>query len=134
MDVPVNIDFLDLSPKSGNREKGAFIPYGYVEDENLRLRLYQRISALSSRQEISIMKRELKDRFGKLPAEVQRLYLIAELRISAAECGIRSVTVRNRTVMLSRGDDYLTVGNRHPRLDEEKATPMLKELIAIVKG
>ena len=132
MDVVVKIDFLDLSPHTGKRENGAYIPYEYIEDENLRLRLYQRISALDSKQEISQIKREIKDRFGKLPAEVQRLMLIAELRIVAADQGIKSVIVRNQQVMLSTEKQYLTFAGRHPRLEEGKTTPMLKELIGNV--
>ncbi|MBN2685202.1 MAG: transcription-repair coupling factor [Pontiellaceae bacterium] len=132
MEVTVKLDFLDLSPATGNAESGAFIPYRYIEDENLRLRLYQRISALATKQEINLIKQEIKDRFGKLPPEVQRLMLIAELRIVAADRDIKSVIVRDRTVMLSREKDYLTFGGRHPRLGEEKATAMLKELIRIV--
>ncbi|WP_168432929.1 transcription-repair coupling factor [Pontiella sulfatireligans] len=132
MDVVVKIDFLDLSPKSGDKATGAFIPYEYIEDENLRLRLYQRMSALATKQEISMMKREIKDRFGKLPQQVQRLMLIAELRIVAADCGVKSVIVRNRKVMLSKDNDYLTFGGRHPLLDEGPATAMLKELIGII--
>ncbi|MEA2067998.1 MAG: transcription-repair coupling factor [Verrucomicrobiota bacterium] len=133
MDVVVKLDFLNTSPKSGNREKGAFIPYEYIEDENLRLRLYQRMSALATKQEIALMKREIKDRFGKLPPEVQRLMLIAELRIVAADAGIKSVIVRNQQVMLSKDKEYLTFAGRHPRLDKEKATPMLKELIGLIR-
>jgi len=132
MDVVVKLDFLDLSPKSGNKENGAFIPYEYIEDENLRLRLYQRISALATKREITLMKREIKDRFGKLPAEVQRLMLIAQLRIVAADPGIKSVIVRNRQVMLSKDKEYLTINGHHPCLAETKATPMLKELIALL--
>jgi len=134
MDVTVKLDFLDLSPKSGNRKNGAFIPYDYIEDENLRLRLYQRISALATKQEIALMKREIKDRFGKLPPEVRRLMLIAELRIAAAGQGIKSVIVRNRKVMLSTGKDYRTTHGQHPLLDEDKTTPLLKEVISIVSN
>uniref|UniRef100_UPI00356A652D TRCF domain-containing protein n=1 Tax=Pontiella sp. TaxID=2837462 RepID=UPI00356A652D len=133
MDVAVKIDFLDLSPKSANRKDGAFIPYDYIEDETLRLRLYQRMSALATKQEIALMKREIKDRFGKLPAEVQRLMLIAELRIAAAVRGLDSVIVRDRQVMLAKEKDYLTFAGRHPRLFEETATAMLKELINLVQ-
>jgi len=132
MDVVVKIDFLDLSPKSGNNENGAFIPYEYIEDENLRLRLYQRMSALATKSEIALMKREIKDRFGKLPQPVHRLMLIAEIRIVAADRGIKSIIVRNQQVMLSKGKEYLTYRGRHPRLDEDKTTPMLKELIQII--
>jgi len=133
MDVVVKLDFLDLSPKSGNSENGAFIPYDYIEDENLRLRLYQRISALATKHEITLMKREIKDRFGKLPAEVQRLMLIAQLRIVAADHGIKSVIVRKRQIMLSKEKEYLTVAGRHPCLAEEKTTPRLKELIGLIR-
>ncbi|MCF7818135.1 MAG: transcription-repair coupling factor [Kiritimatiellales bacterium] len=132
MDVAVKIDFLGLSPHAGNRATGAFIPYDYIEDENLRLRLYQRISALATKPEITMMKQEIKDRFGKLPEEVQRLMLIAELRIVAADAGIKSITVRDRQVMLAKEKDYLTYNGRHPRLGETTATAMLKELIALM--
>jgi transcription-repair coupling factor (superfamily II helicase) len=134
MDVTVKLDFLDLSPATGRGNNGAYIPYDYIEDENLRLRLYQRISALATKQEITQMKREIKDRFGKLPPEVQRLMLIAELRIVAAEHGLKSVIVRNSQVMLSQEKEYRTIGGRHPILYADKATPMLKELIAIAGG
>ena len=132
MEVSVKLDFLDLSPKTGNRENGAYIPYHYIEDENLRLRLYQRLSALSTRKEISLIKQEIADRFGKLPAEVQRLLLIAELRIAAADRGIKSIVVRNRQAMLASGNDFLQNGGRHPRLDAEGATALLRELIQTV--
>ncbi|NLX26624.1 MAG: transcription-repair coupling factor [Lentisphaerae bacterium] len=134
MEVTVKLDFLDLSPATGNTESGAFIPYHYIEDENLRLRLYQRISALATKQEIDLIKMEIIDRFGKLPPEVQRLMLIAQLRIDAADRDIKSVIVRDRTVMLSRENDYVTVAGRHPRLREETPTAMLKELIRMVAG
>ncbi|MDF7825283.1 transcription-repair coupling factor [Pontiellaceae bacterium B12227] len=133
MDVTVKIDFLDLSPKSGNSKNGAFIPYEYIEDENLRLRLYQRMSALATKQEITLMKREIKDRFGKLPQEVQRLMLIAELRIVAADHGLKSVIVRDYQVMMSAEKRYKTFGGRHPTLNRDKTTPMLKEIIQLVQ-
>jgi len=132
MDVVVKLDFLNTSPKSGKSANGAFIPYEYIEDENLRLRLYQRISALATKPEITLMKREIKDRFGRLPAEMQRLMLIAELRIVAADVGIKSVIVRKRQIMLSKEKEYLTFNGHHPRLDEEKTTAMLKELISLI--
>ena len=134
MDVTVKIDFLDLSPQSGNRENGTFIPYEYIEDENLRLRLYQRISALATKQEINLMKREIKDRFGKLPQEVQRLMLIAELRIVAADYGLKSIIVRDYQVMMSKDKQYKTFGGRHPVLNRDKTTAMLKEIIQLVQS
>jgi transcription-repair coupling factor (superfamily II helicase) len=133
MEVAVKLDFLDLSPKTGRPENGAFIPYRYIEDENLRLRLYQRISALALKQEIRLIKREIKDRFGRLPQEMQRLMLIAELRIAAAARGITSVVVLGHRVLLSRDKVYVTVGGGRPALVKEKATERLKELIGLIE-
>jgi len=136
MDVTINIDFLNLSPMSqtDSSDNGAYIPYYYVEDENLRLRLYQRISILSTKREIMLMKREMKDRFGKLPKEVQRLFLLSELRIVAAEKGLKQVIVNNSRVMLCRGkNDYVQTGGRHPRLEQTRPDARLKELIELVK-
>ena len=133
MDVTVKIDFLDLSPKSGNKKNGAYIPYEYIEDENLRLRLYQRISALATKQEITLIKREIKDRFGKIPQEMLRIMLIAELRIVAADYGLKSIIVRDYQVMMSKDKKYKTFGGRHPILNRDKTTPMLKEIIQFVQ-
>jgi len=125
MDVVVKLDFLDFSPKRGHSKNGTYIPYEYIEDENLRLRLYQRISALATKTEITQIKREIKDRFGKLPPEFQRLLLIAELRIASAAANIKSVIVRNRQVMLSTAPST--------RLTQENATALLKELIELIR-
>ena len=132
MDVAVRIDFLNLSPAAGNLKDGAFIPYEYVEDENLRLRLYQRLSALAEKKEITLIKKEIKDRFGPLPAPVQRLLLIAQLRIIAANKGITAITVRNDQVMLNTNKGFITHDGQHPRLERISATERLKELIQLL--
>ena len=132
MDVAVRIDFLNLSPASGNLKDGAFIPYEYVEDENLRLRLYQRVSALAEKKEITLIKKEIKDRFGPLPAPVQRLLLIAQLRIIAAQKGIIAITVRNDQVMLNTDKGFITQAGQHPRLKGISPTERLKELIQLL--
>jgi transcription-repair coupling factor (superfamily II helicase) len=97
-----------------------------VEDENLRLRLYQRISALGTRKEIAQIKKELQDRFGKRPKEVQRLLLIAELRIVAAERGIESITVRQRNALFARS----SAASFRAFLEASRPTAMLKELLS----
>lgn len=134
MEVHLKLDFITLSPHANDRENGAYIPYAYIEDENLRLRLYQRISALATRPELRQLKQEIKDRFGKLPPEMQRLCTLAELRILAAEKGIQSIVVRNQKVMISRDKGYLTEGSRHPRLFEESASAQLRELRDLLKS
>jgi transcription-repair coupling factor (superfamily II helicase) len=132
MDVAVRIDFLNLSPASGDLKNGAFIPYEYIEDENLRLRLYQRTSALAEKKEIPLIKKEMTDRFGPLPAPVHRLLLIAHLRIIAAQKHIIAITVRDNQVMLNTEKGYITQAGQHPRLSATSPTERLKELIQLL--
>ena len=132
MDVAVRIDFLNFSPASGALKNGAFIPYEYVEDENLRLRLYQRISALAEKKEITLIKKEITDRFGSLPAPVHRLLLIAHLRIIAAKKDIIAITVRDDQVMLNTEKGFRTQAGQHPRLAATSPTERLKELIQLL--
>ena len=42
------------------------IPYDFIEDENLRLRIYQRISLISDLKHINLLKKEIRDRFGNI--------------------------------------------------------------------
>jgi transcription-repair coupling factor (superfamily II helicase) len=126
LQTTLKLDFILLSPHRPDPEAGAYLPYSYVEDENLRLRLYQRISALGTRKEIARIKKELQDRFGKRPKEVQRLLLIAELRIVAAERGIESITVRQRNALFAR----LSAPSFRTFLEASRPTAMLKELLS----
>lgn len=132
MDVAVRIDFLNLSPATGDTATGAFIPYDYIEDENLRLRLYQRLSALAQKKEITLIQQEIKDRFGPLPPPVQRLLLIAQLRINAAAHNINAITVRDNQAMLNTPKGYRTQAGQHPRLEDGTPTQRLKALIKLI--
>ncbi|OUX38945.1 MAG: transcription-repair coupling factor [Kiritimatiellaceae bacterium TMED266] len=132
MDVAVRIDFLNLSPASDDTTNGAFIPYDYIEDENLRLRLYQRLSALAEKKEITLIQQEIKDRFGPLPPPVQRLLLIAQLRIHAAAHNINAITVRDNQVMLNTPNGYRTQSGQHPHLEDGNPTQRLKALIKLI--
>ena len=47
------------------------IPEKYIEDLNLRLSIYRRISAITSDDEGNALSSELIDRFGSLPVELE---------------------------------------------------------------
>ena len=69
----------------------VLIPETYVEDLNVRLGLYRRIATLVERVEIDAFAAELVDRFGKLPAEVQNLLDIIELKRLCKAAGVDKV-------------------------------------------
>jgi transcription-repair coupling factor (superfamily II helicase) len=69
----------------------ALIPEDYVPDVHLRLVLYKRIAGSQSRGELDELKVEMIDRFGPLPQYAQSLFRCAQIKLRAAELGIRKI-------------------------------------------
>lgn len=78
----------------------AFLPESYVSEERLRLRLYRRMSEVSSMADVAAMVRELKDRFGDLPSEAENLIYLLRLKVLAAQAGAQYVTREGKTVVI----------------------------------
>ncbi|MEL7390656.1 MAG: TRCF domain-containing protein, partial [Pseudomonadota bacterium] len=66
----------------------VLIPEDYVPDLDVRLGLYRRLSALSSKVELEGFAAELIDRFGKLPREVNTLMLVVRIKAMCKRAGI----------------------------------------------
>lgn len=81
----------------------ALIPSGYVDNLELRLGLYRRMSSLSEPEELEALATELIDRFGALPEEVEMLLATLKIKqfcrranISRLDAGPKGVTIRFR--------------------------------------
>jgi transcription-repair coupling factor (superfamily II helicase) len=134
IDAAVDLDFLERSPASGEKTDAAYIPYRYVDDENLRVQLYGRISSLATESEVRELKKEFADRFGRLPTAVNNLFEIARIRIAAAHAGIKTVRANEGRMMLIRNGDPLMPGGRYPRLAAETTTARLKEILELLRN
>ncbi len=66
----------------------AGLPSYYVEDEALRLQLYRRIAGLNTVGELDDMAKELRDRFGELPEEVENLLYQVKVKILSVRAGV----------------------------------------------
>jgi len=62
----------------------ARLPEYYVNHSSLRIDLYQRLGETMSWEEVDVIWKEIKDRFGKPPEEVKWLYHHTRIRIFAA--------------------------------------------------
>jgi transcription-repair coupling factor (superfamily II helicase) len=69
----------------------AFIPPEYVSDDAVRLRLYQRFSAVETDEQLASLVAELEDRFGSLPEPAQNLVYLTSLRLRAAEARVQAI-------------------------------------------
>jgi transcription-repair coupling factor (superfamily II helicase) len=66
----------------------VLIPEEYVPDLDVRLGLYRRLSALSTKVELEGFAAELIDRFGALPREVNTLLLVVRIKAMARRAGV----------------------------------------------
>ena len=74
-----------------NLPVAAFIPESYITEIEGRLALYQRISALTTSDEVASLGQETSDRFGELPHPLAQLLTLVRIRIAARAAGIALV-------------------------------------------
>ncbi len=70
----------------------AHLPTDYVPDEAQKLELYRRLARARSAADLAAFRQEVLDRFGPLPAPVQRLVEVVELRLAAEAAGVASIS------------------------------------------
>ncbi|MEE4659595.1 MAG: transcription-repair coupling factor [Halieaceae bacterium] len=74
----------------------ALIPEDYLPDINTRLVLYKRISAATTDAELRELQVEMIDRFGLLPQPTRYLFQATQIKLQAAELGIRKIDAGDR--------------------------------------
>ncbi len=74
-----------------NLGTSVLIPDHYVEDLNVRMSLYRRLSDLEGRNDIEGFAAELIDRFGPVPDEVENLLQIVEIKQLCKTAGVDKV-------------------------------------------
>ena len=79
----------------------ALIPDEYVPDEAQKLHFYRRLAREESVERVDAMRRELRDRYGPLPEEVETMLSTHALRLLGAELGIERILVRPWDVRLN---------------------------------
>jgi transcription-repair coupling factor (superfamily II helicase) len=77
----------------------------YIENENLRLRIYKRIATVTSEGEREEARRELEDRFGPLPPAVSNLLEYAVLKAMAERLGVATADRRGDQIAIKFYED-----------------------------
>ncbi|MDD3921714.1 MAG: transcription-repair coupling factor, partial [Eubacteriales bacterium] len=85
----------------------AFLPETYVPDEQLRIEIYKRIAMIEDEASRMDTEEELIDRFGDIPAPVQNLMHIAQLRAVTRRLGVTHLFLRSDGVHLRLDEKYL---------------------------
>ena len=84
----------------------AYLPDDYVAEEPQKLELYRRLGRTAVDSEVEKIRAELIDRFGALPAPVERLLEVARLRIAAEAAGIASLAREGHELIVRFQSDW----------------------------
>lgn len=71
----------------------ARFPDAYLPDVHMRLTMYKRIASTNSVEQLEELQIETIDRFGLLPDAAKNLFQIAELKLKASNCDIKTLEV-----------------------------------------
>src|SRR5690606_32509783 len=127
-------------PPEVSIEGGAYLPDSYVPEPAQKLHLYRRLSRVESTAEVTAIREELRDRFGPLPPEVQRLLDAAALRLLGARLGVETILVRDREARINFREGVvprlaaLQSAFRDQQLDVEVRRPMPLSLVLRRQG
>ncbi|MCZ7639018.1 MAG: hypothetical protein M5U12_24980 [Verrucomicrobia bacterium] len=92
------------------------------------MELYRRLAQIRDRTTLETFQREVRDRFGTPPPAVELLFQVSALKLVAAERNVTAIETREDKVLLERGGDYVTIGDRFPRLTKRTPAARLNEI------
>ncbi|WP_169983455.1 transcription-repair coupling factor [Microbispora sp. H10836] len=107
----------------------AHVPHDYVTSERLRLEAYKRIAAIGSEDDITAVRDELTDRYGRPPQEVDNLLEVARFRIKARRAGLTDVTLQGQQIRFApvelKDSQQVRLQRLYPRSLWKQATSIL---------
>ncbi|MDA0577569.1 MAG: transcription-repair coupling factor [Verrucomicrobia bacterium] len=134
IEVDVQLDFLDLTPAQTDSRHAACLPHDYVPAEAQRMDIYRRLAVVTDHKELTGIREELTDRFGKPPSAVILLLAIADLRLHAHLLRMQSVRTREDKLILTRAGKLLQEKGEFPRLRQAAPAKRLKEILARMRS
>ncbi len=84
----------------------AYIPESYISDIDQRLSAYRRLAKVAGLDEISALKAELVDRYGKLPDETGNLLLKIMLKVMSVKAGVKRLDLNEKNLLLHLSPDH----------------------------
>jgi transcription-repair coupling factor (superfamily II helicase) len=83
----------------------AYIPYDYIEDENIRLSFYKKLADAKTEEQLQKLREELIDRFGPIPKEVEELFYVQRIKIlTASKENIKGIVVEPSELILETSE------------------------------
>ena len=111
----------------------ALIPDSYIDMTAEKIRIYKELDSLTSDKELESMRSRLIDRFGTMPVELERLFIIVKIRQLGKKLGFEKIIIKNGVLIAffitnplsqyyrsDRFSKVLEKVNEHPKLFEVK--------------
>lgn len=139
IEVSVRADFLCLSESAYVGAlpglEPAFIPGDYIEDAKLRIQAYRTVAEVTTRKELDELEKSWRDQFGKLPSAMTNVLTCAAIRLAASQHHITGVEIKDRKLMLQRGDGYVMANGKFPRLSANaNGAEQLRETLGLLRS
>lgn len=103
---------VEVEPPQYNLNLGvnfdAYIPKEYANDSD-KIELYQEIMAASTNENLMKIKAKTRDIYGKLPVEVEQLFLKRDIDLMVKECDIRDVKETKYNIEINLGDNFIRI-------------------------
>jgi transcription-repair coupling factor (superfamily II helicase) len=128
--VTMKLDF--MTDESG--ESLGRIPANYITENRLRIQAYRKIASVSELPEAEALRREFRDRYGKLTREVRLLLQAAEVKVLAGQAHVDTVETKEDKIMLTSRGQLFQVGGKFPRMTSDKPEGKLQEIKALLKS
>ncbi len=82
----------------------AYIPKSYIPLDRYRMDVYRKIAMARYDEDVKQITDELMDVYGPMPEDVKTLLEIAEIRITAGRCRVKSIVVSGQDLVFSFGE------------------------------
>ena len=129
----VYLDFVEYALTAPKGKAPAAFPPDYINAERLRLDAYRRLALVRDAKSLEELRREIVDRFGRLPPEADNLFVCAGIRVAGVAARLSSITCSAGRILMSRGQELIKIGGKIPVLPDlgtpEARLRMLKGLL-----
>ena len=95
--------------------------------------MYRKLAQVTDVVGADALRKEMRDRYGPVPAPVELLLEVALLKVLASQRGLSSLETKGAKLILIRNDDYVMVNGKFPRLEKEGTQARLNEIRKLVR-
>lgn len=88
-------DFFTNDDLEIESDTSAYFPDNYIQSDTERFSYYKALYNVKNNTELVEIRKEIEDKFGKLPLEANELFFIVKLRIAALNTGFKRITLKN---------------------------------------